>query len=169
MVVEMNKKLSSFLILFIILVISLRYYPTYSQSQYEDIKDNIETKLIIEYNLVKMLDEKNIDVVYYVNVLNLIMDNLRYAEKYYLIGDEQNANSKLNLATSLLDNIDNDLKATLTEYYSKEIWINIAKLIIPIIATLLVTFFALAFWINYKQYYYNKLLKMKPEVNKIEN
>ncbi len=165
----MNKKLTSFLILFIILVLSQRYYITYCQSQYEDIKYNIETRLVIEYNLVKMLDQENIDVTYYVNVLNLIMDTLSYAEKYYLIGDEQNANSKLNLAISLLDNIDNDLKATLIDYYSKEMWINFSKFSTPIIATFFVMFFTIIFWIVYKQYYYNKLLKMKPEVNEFEN
>lgn len=148
---------------------SLRYYPAYSQSQFENIKNDIETKLIKEYNLIKTLDKKNINVTYYVNGLNLIIDTLKSAEKYYLIGDEQNANSRLNIATSLLDKMDNDLKVSLDDYYSKEMGINISRILTPIIATLLVTILSLAFWIFYKKYYYIKLFKMKPEVNKIED
>jgi hypothetical protein len=165
MVRKLNKKIILIITLTIILTISLKYYPTSSQSQYDDTKKNIETKLVIEYNLVKTLNKNNIDITYYANILNLSLESLREAEIYHSTGDEQNANSNLELATALLNNVDNEVKATLSDYYSKELFINISKFIIPIIATLIIATLTMAFWLLYKQYYYTKLLKMKPEVN----
>jgi hypothetical protein len=164
----MNKKIIFLITLIIIIATNLRSYTTYSQSQYEDQRNNIETKLVIEYNLVKTLNKNNVDVTYYTNILNLAINTLRNAEKYHSIGNEQNATSNLELASALLNNVDNDVKTSLADYYSRGFFVNIQRFITPIIATILIATFTIAFWIMYKEYYYTKLLKMKPEVNKHE-
>jgi hypothetical protein len=164
----MKKEVILFLTSIIIIHASLNSYLGHAQPQYDELRKNAGDKLIIEYNLVKTLNKNNINISYYTNTLNLCVDLLGKAEKYYSVGDDQNAISTLNLVTSLLNNLDNDAKNTLTEYYSKGYITLIFNYVVPITYTIIIITFTIIFWIIYKNYYYTKLMKMKPEVIKNE-
>ena len=164
----MKKILYFFLILIFILFVSLKSQLSYSQPQYDELRRNIENKLIIEYKLVNSLNKNNVDVSQYINLLNLSLDLLEKAGKYNSIGEDQNAISTLQLTISILNKVDNDVKNILIEYNSMGYLDTISSLIMPIVATIMVSILTISFWIIYKKYYFTKLMKMKPEVNKNE-
>jgi hypothetical protein len=164
----MRKKVIFSMMLIFIVIASLKTYPSNSETQYEGLRGNIESILIVEYNLVKTLNKNGIDVTYYANQLNHCLDLLDKAEQYNNVGDNKSAVSTLNLASSILNNVDNDAKNTLTTHYSKGYLVYISNSLVPIVSTIIVAIIATVFWLIYKEYYFKKLLKMKPEVNKHE-
>jgi hypothetical protein len=164
----MGRKKIYFLMLIFILIAFLKPNPGNSQTQYDGLHSNIEVKLIIEYNLITTLNKNGADVSYYANMLNLCLNLLDRAGKYNSAGDNKNAISTLQLTISILNSVDNDTKTALTEYYSKGYTTYISNSAIPIVTTIIIAIFAAIFWIVYKQYYFAKLMKMKPEVTKNE-
>jgi hypothetical protein len=154
--------------LIFISITSLKPQPSNSQTQYNELRANVEVKLLIDYNLVLTLNKNGVDVSYYANILNLSLDLLEKAGTYNNAGDDKNAISTLQLAASSLNNINNEAQNALTQYYSKGYLTYISNSIVPIVTTIIIVILTTLFWIIYKQYYLTKLMKMKPEVIKHE-
>jgi hypothetical protein len=161
----MRRKIIFLLMLIFVMIASLNTYTSHSQAQYEELLRNVEIKLITEYHLVNTLNDYSTDVSYYTNLLNKCLELIDNAKTYNYIKGDENAINILESVISVLNAIDNDIKATLIEYYSNSYSLYLQKLTIPIVATIIIVMSTIIFWIIFKNYYYAKLLEMKAEVD----